>query len=307
MRYVTVLQDVLRFAREHDVHLVHAHTEDFAELACGISRDLGVPSVATIHGVNTARNTTVRAPQRRYLGRWLNAADRVILVGEPLRKFVKGLTGRDGHFRVVHNGVRLFNVERQHEPFASSTVRLISVSNLHEGKGVDITLRALEQLSRRGIKNWHYTVVGGGAMGHEWRGLASDLGIGDLVEFVGPVEHSRVAGFLSRADIFVLPSYREAFGIAYLEAMSLGLLVIGVEMQGAAEFVKHGINGLLVRPKSVEHLSEQLSFALGNPDETRRMARNGLVTATVEFTWTAHAESLLGVYEELVSRQSATP
>jgi glycosyltransferase involved in cell wall biosynthesis len=67
------------------------------------------------------------------------------------------------------------------------------------------------------------------------------------VELAGARPHEEIPQYLAAADVFILPSYREAFGIAYLEAMAAGLLVVGVRDQGPSAFIEHGISGLLVR------------------------------------------------------------
>lgn len=300
MQFFVLYRRVVEYAREHHVQLIHAHTEALAEVASIAAHALGIPSLVTIHGINTSRRYLGTTKQKAYFRRTLNACDRVILVGEPLHDFFTEITGRDDHFRVVHNGFHLPIALEYRALFDNPVRQLVSVSNLHEGKGIDLTLRALALLKAKGVNRWHYNIVGDGYMRLQWENLTSTLGLTNQVTFVGAVAHDKVADFLIRADIFVLPSWREAFGIAYLEAMACGLLTIGVKGQGAAAFICHGDTGLLCKPKDVEDLARCLAEAMQQPKAMQIIAEAGRIVVTKEFSWGNHAQQLIKVYRELV-------
>jgi len=294
----------LDYAKKHGVELIHAHTEGLAEVAVAVGRKLNIPVVLTLHGINTSPRFIGNEAQRAHLRKAMNACDRIFLVGEPLRPFFRELCGRDDHFRVVHNGFRLSGRAPMPRTILEGDIaRLISVSNLHEGKGIDLTIRALAQLRDQGVGRWHYTIVGDGYERLMLEKLVADLNLGDMVSFAGAVEHESVVDYLSDADLFVLPSYREAFGIAYLEAMACGLATIGVKGQGAAEFICHGENGLLVEPKNVNDLAVQIRGLMDNPEQARRLAEAGRKTARDDFNWARHASALASLYRETIGEE----
>jgi glycosyltransferase involved in cell wall biosynthesis len=115
--------------------------------------------------------------------------------------------------------------------------------------------------------------------------------------------HDAAMRVLAQANVFVLPSYREAFGIAYLEAMALGLLAIGVSGQGPEAFITHERTGLLVRPNDVESLVATMGAVLDNAGEMRRIATAGQRLVRVQFTWATHAQKLMAVYREALGEQ----
>lgn len=305
MLFSCLYRKAMAYARKHRVQLIHAHTEALAEIASSVAGKLGISSVVTIHGINTSHRYLGTAAQKEHFRKALNACDRVVLVGEPLRQYFAAITGRDDHFRVVHNGFRLPDACGKREICTGIIKRLISVSNLHEGKGLDLTIRALAMLQASGIRDWSYHIVGDGYMRAELEQLVQSLNLQKKITFIGAVEHAEVASHLKQADLFVLPSYREAFGIAYLEAMACGLLVIGVEGQGAAEFIRHRENGLLTKPKDIDDLAGHIRFAMVNPEETQRMAEAGCDTAMHDFNWTTHATALRSIYRELLQDRKA--
>lgn len=290
--------------QDRGIRIIHAHTEAIGHAIAPIAKELGIPLVITVHGINTEARLLNTAWKRRRLREALRNAARVVLVGESLRTHFKSLAGGDANFRVVHNGFRPFSSRRSKKrPDWGVPLRLISVSNLHEGKGIDLNIEALARLRDVGIDDWAYAIVGAGAERAGLERLANRLGLGDKITFHGRVSHDRVSMLLEDADVFVLPSYREAFGIAYLEAMAAGLLAIGVLGQGPEAFIRHGETGLLVDPRSVESLFLALRSVFEQGPQMRRIAAAGRTHVEGEFTWERHAARVVTVYEEALSER----
>jgi glycosyltransferase involved in cell wall biosynthesis len=289
-----------RIIASFDPDLVHAHTELPACVAVEVAKDLGKPTVVTLHGINTAAklNTT---KQLMFQRRWLSQADRIILVGKPLIEHFEAIVGRSDHFTVVANGLRLSHSSQSLGAGNwSNPIQLVSLSNLHEGKGVDITLRALKKLRTQGINDWSYKIVGDGSQRDYLEHLTDSLELRDQVRFVGGCHQHEVYNHLNGCDVFVLPSYREAFGIAYLEAMAVGLLAIGVSGQGPEAFILHRETGLMVQPRSVDSLYACLRDVLANPLEMQRIATQGKIYVQNNFTLEHHAKRLAKVYREAI-------
>jgi len=82
---------------------------------------------------------------------------------------------------------------------------------------------------------------------------------------------SDIRPFLAEMDVFVFPSYREGFGVSVMEALSMEVPVIVSDIIGCNEIVEHGVNGLLVKPKSLDDLTQTMHFVLSNPSELKKM------------------------------------
>ena len=295
-----VMPKLQELTKNNSYDLIHAHTETCGLAAQKAGKFYGIPSCITVHGVDTChRMWNGRAGKMFYDA--LSKTDRLIYVGKPLHERFDPYLPRHDHIRIVYNGFRLPDLKK----CPSTTFkdydkwRIISVSNLVEGKGVDINLRALAKLNKSGVQSWCYTVVGDGAERKKLENLACQLGVADKVTFVGACPHDKVYKLLSQADVFSLPSYREAFGIAYLEAMNFGLLTIGVLGQGAEAFIKNNENGILVKAKDVDALASKFKFVFQNLDKAKIFAEAGKATAFESFTWKIHAKNLLEVYYDL--------
>ena len=287
--------------RACSAQVIHVHTELAAFAVVPVAKKLGIPVVVTLHGINMAPRQLDTPKKRARLQRTLAGADRVILVGEPLRAYFAPLAGGDGNFCVVPNGFFLPDFSRTGNLLQNdSPLRLISISNLQEGKGIDLNLQALALLDQRGMRDWQYTIVGDGPERSHLEALAAEKGLKDRVKFWGHLPHQEALTKLKDADVFLLPSYREAFGVAYLEAMAAGLLTIGVKGQGPEAFILDGKTGFLISPKDVIAIVDRLEFIVRHKEDCRGIAERGREVVTTEFTWQRHAEKLMAVYSEVI-------
>ena len=211
--------------------------------------------------------------------------------------------GNDNNFVVVPNGF-LFSKDMliKNKPYWPDMLTFVSVSNLSDdAKRIDISLRAFAELEKEKKYNWNYVVIGDGTFKTEYEKLAFSLGLKDKVKFVGFCTHKEVYRYLLKSDIFCLPSFPEAFGVAHLEAMAFGLLTIGTRGQGPSMFIKHEETGLLVEKDSVFSLKSVLQMIFEHPEKMKLIALNGKKQAHENFTWKQHAKKLSAIYQEAQS------
>ena len=145
-----------------------------------------------------------------------------------------------------------------------------------------------------------YIIVGDGAE-NKLQKLAKELGVYERVEFTGVLSHDYVLKYMKEADIFSLPSWNEAFGIVYIEAMACGKPVIGCEGEGLEDFVRNFETGLLVKPKEVNGLAKAMDFLLSNPGKAREIGERGRKLVLDNYTWEKNAEKTIRVYQEVLS------
>jgi D-inositol-3-phosphate glycosyltransferase len=109
---------------------------------------------------------------------------------------------------------------------------------------------------------------------------------------------------MAQADMFVMPSFFEAFGCVYVEAMSCGTLTCGCNNSGAAEIIADGVDGLLVEEKSSKDIADRILWAIENPEQAAVMAQKGKKKAE-QFSWDASAKALVDVYKQYVKASTA--
>jgi N-acetyl-alpha-D-glucosaminyl L-malate synthase BshA len=130
---------------------------------------------------------------------------------------------------------------------------------------------------------------------------ARDLGVADKVFFLGKID--AVAPLLAGADLFLLPSNSESFGLSALEALACGVPVIGTDAGGLPEVVRHGETGILCPPGDVERMSEAAVEILSDRDRWRAMSTRGASDARERFS----LDEIVAEYEAFYEYALASP
>lgn len=122
---------------------------------------------------------------------------------------------------------------------------LATVSRLEKEKNYEFLLRGIAELCRKRGNDFQVLIIGGGSRMEELKMLAEDLGISDLVTFLGNVPNQEVKDFLNASDLFLFASRSETQGIVLAEAMAAGDPVVAVHAVGSDDIVEDGVNGFL--------------------------------------------------------------
>jgi D-inositol-3-phosphate glycosyltransferase len=140
--------------------------------------------------------------------------------------------------------------------------------------------------------------AGSGAEVARLRDLASDLRVGGRVVFYPPQPQARLADFYAAANVVLVPSRSESFGLVALEAQACGTPVVAAGVGGLRYVVENGVSGFLVAGHDPGDHAERLLAVLSDRDRAQRMGRAG-VRQSMRFSWDATAAAALGVYREL--------
>jgi glycosyltransferase involved in cell wall biosynthesis len=164
------------------------------------------------------------------------------------------------------------------------------------GKGVEMVIKALPEVIKA-VPDVFYLVVGEGDLQPRLVELARENLIQDRVIFPGAVQVKQLRAYYSRADVYVMPSRQEGFGIVFLEAMFFGKPVIAAKHGGAPEIVQEGLTGFLVDPDDLKGLTARLIQLL--QDEALRAKMGGAGRQRVEenFTFARFEQALTGILD----------
>ncbi|MDR3602414.1 MAG: glycosyltransferase [Desulfosporosinus sp.] len=293
------------------VDLIHAHVaHPDGAAALRFGRKYKIPVVVTVHGQDFAYTLQRSQTCAKSVRATLQGASGVILVSAKLKTQYGLETWADQleKYRVIYNGVDLEDVVQQPGPQGNDSEPgtktsgqiLLTVGFLRPDKGHAVVLKALPELIRQ-FPDLEYRIVGDGTERPKLEALAQALGIGRQVVFLGSLPHPEAMTEMAQCDTFILPSWNEAFGVVYLEAMAYGKPIIGTTEEGISEILAQEDVGKAVPARDVAALTAAIRGLLENPQAAQAMGARGKELVTRRFTWDYNARQTLQMYKEIVN------
>lgn len=142
----------------------------------------------------------------------------------------------------------------------------IFVGNIIPRKGLSTLLKACDLLKKQGFKDYQVLIIGDGSQKSELESLTSDYALEDCVQWLGRVDYDRLGKYFNSADVFVLPTLEDTWGMVVLEAMVFGKAILCSQAAGTAELIQEGESGYCFDPQKPEQLAELMSHFIKQPE-----------------------------------------
>ena len=291
LRRVRFVRGMVRSWKPNVVHAYYASSYGL----------LGALSGARIYTISVWGSDVYAFPKRgeifkRILSFSLGRASRVFSTSEAMAEETRKYTSTP--LTVIPFGVdtdALAHPNRVlHTPFVFGTIK--SLAPIY---GIDVLIRAFDQVRRLADREVRLLLVGGGPQEAELKALARSLKMSGWVEFTGAVPHAQVQPCLERMDVFCALSREESFGVAIVEAMASGLPVVVSDAPGPAEIVSDGHDGYVVPRESVDAAAQAMLKLL--EDETwNRFAGNAAQSARNKYHWPQNVQAQMDAYASLL-------
>ena len=294
--------------------LVHSHYWLSGAVGLELAARWRVPHVAMFHTLGEVKNRarrTEREPEVRIETerRIARSADRIVVASQHESNLLTRLyDAPSNRIAVEPLGVDLDvfqpvkREEARHILGLPDGPIILFVGRIEPLKGLDLLVKALGELDGP----FTLMVVGGDdrASGvlSEIRLQAGELGIERQIEFVGSVQHDRLPLYYSAADVCVVPSYYESFGLVAVEAMACGIPVVASRVGGLTSTVRDGVTGYLIPWRCPEPFTERLETLLAN-GELRANLGMAARTAAQQFGWARVGEGIANLYRSLLAPQ----
>lgn len=179
---------------------------------------------------------------------------------------------------------------------------IMTVARLEKVKGIQYLIEAFYILnSKLQVPNSKLIIIGDGSQRNNLVNLVKKLSLEDRVIFLGEVSNPKIPETLAAADCFVLPSLKEGFGIAILEAMAAGLPVIATNVGGIPDIIKQAIDGILVPPKNPSAIAEAMIKIYTQPDFAQNLVKNATVNLE-KYNWQDIAKRVYKIYLSFSSK-----
>ena len=298
--------------------MVHSHYWQSGWAGGLFARRLGLPHVTMFHTLGEVKNRAriseqeprLRIKHERTIARRANA---IVTASEHERVLLQRYYGADPrHMHTIPCGVDLDVFTPRDRGAARRLLQLPPdspvitwVGRLEKLKGVDILVGAVAQLAER---DFTLLIVGGddraSSLRRELEEQARELGVSANVRFEGAVAHDRLPLYYSAADVCVVPSYYESFGLVAVEAMACGTPVVASRVGGLVSTVTDGVTGYLIPWRCPEPFAEKLEVLLNNPELRANFSR--AARRSVErFRWSRVGLQVAAMYDEVIAEHRA--
>lgn len=295
--------------------VVHAHDWVAAAAGVSIARAAGMPLVATIHateaGLWNGWLTKPLSRKRHDMEAWLvREAARTIVCSAAMREEVSAALAVPTNDLVqVHNAVdpaawhttgRQRDEIRHRAGIPADAPLLVLAGRVEWEKGGDVAVRALPHI-RRAHPGTNLVIAGSGSQRPTLTDLARRQRVARAVRLTGHLDQPAVAALLGTADVALVPSSYEPFGLVALEASAAGTPVVAGAAGGLPEIVTHGENGLLVPPRDPRALADAVTGLLADPDYAAGLVRTAQRAIEAWYVWPITARETEKVYHEAVA------
>jgi glycosyltransferase involved in cell wall biosynthesis len=255
--------------------------------------------------------------------RVLETAERIVATSPQEKDHMRSLVSpTKGHIDIIPCGTDITHFgsvsrteARRKLGIALDEKVVLYVGRFDPRKGIETLVRAVGQSQSRKQGNVHLIVGGGSRPGQtdglereRIEGIVAELEMGAMTHFPGLLNQAQLPTYYAAADVCVVPSHYEPFGLVAVEAMACGIPVIASKVGGLQFTVLDGKTGLLVPAKNEVAFAQAIDSILMHPDQQQRLGQGARSHVEVEFSWDGVASQLAKLYLQLMAKkQPATP
>jgi glycosyltransferase involved in cell wall biosynthesis len=295
-----------------DFDVMHVH--DWLAAFSGISfkHYLKKPIILTMHSTEVGRAQGLHSPDSFSINgiEWWATyeADRVIVCSNSMKNEICD------HFNLPREKVDIIpnaiDASKYEIPVDRGAVRqrygvgwgeklILCVGRLVPQKGVEYFIRAIPLIAKR-YPEAKFIIVGEGWSRDLLEEEARATGHANKISFTGFASDKQVIELMTSADVLVVPSIYEPFGIVALEGMATGVPVVASQVGGLAEVIDHDKTGIFVYPRSPESLAWGIDKVLSDPDHAKQLTKNAKEKLHKAYSWETVAMKTVEVYKKVV-------
>ncbi|MBN2513017.1 MAG: glycosyltransferase [Sedimentisphaerales bacterium] len=288
--------------------VVHCHFGPNASMLVDLKKvGLDIPLITSFHGYDI--NSYPRQAGKDCYKDLFDLGDLFTANTNFTKKKMVDLGCPEHKIHIIHESLRCdkFFVPLERRPASGEVVTLLTVGRMVEKKGYAYSLQAAALMKSRGYA-FRYWAVGDGLLMNHYKQLAAELGITEVVSFLGAQTEAEILNLYRQADIFILPSVEaadgdcEGQGLVLQEAQMAGIPVVSTLHNGIPDGVQHEITGFLVPEKDPVQLADRIEYLIQNPQIRLEMGRRGQEFVRSKFDVSSVTDALMHLFEKIAVR-----
>ncbi|WP_353929808.1 glycosyltransferase family 1 protein [Okeanomitos corallinicola TIOX110] len=316
------VKQLLKFQKENGIKYEVVHTNYWLSSWVGLQlkKIQGSKQVHTYHSLgiikyNTIDNIPLVASQRLAVERKvLETAERIVATSPQEKHHMRTLVSQQGNIDIIPCGTNIKHfgsvdrdTARAALGFDADAKVVLYVGRFDPRKGIETLVRAVRESKFFGDKNLKLIIGGGSTPGNSdgrerdrIEGIVKELGMSECTIFPGLLKQEILPTYYAAADVCVVPSHYEPFGLVAVEAMACGTPVIASDVGGLQFSVVNENTGLLVPPQDVTAFSHAIDRILENPEWRAALGKSANMRVMSKFSWDGVASQLDSLYTELL-------
>jgi glycosyltransferase involved in cell wall biosynthesis len=283
--------EIKKIIADEHIDLIHVH---HFEMSCSfvylLKKIVNIPIILTVHTALHIDNEylklriNIKEPLRWIIRifpilwfekKSIRASDFIITVSKNLECFCRSLRN-DNHCKMIPNAISLqqFNPDIMPANFNINEFTILCPGRISPEKGQIYLVDALKIIREKVPAQVIFMGSEDPIMGSVIKKRIRLLNLDEYVHFYPPQNHDNTPPYYKAADIIVIPSLSESFGLTILENMALGNVVVASEIGGVPDLIENGKTGVLVPPANPQKLADAIIFTLTNDDLQKEIRKN---------------------------------
>ena len=294
-----------------NINVIHAHDWLVAHAAASLKHAYRIPMVATVHATEYGRHQGhLPGPMNKLIHQiewWLTfESARTICCSQYMMEQITDIFQLPSDkVEVIPNGidtnsfqkdVNINLFKRKYVPPGDKLV--FFVGRLVYEKGVQTVIEAMPRIMNK-IPNVTFVVAGSGPHLNQLKSLVETSGLQEKVRFTGHIDFDDLCAFYRCADLTVVPSLYEPFGMVVLESMAMDTPTIVADTGGLSEIVVHEETGLKFEPGDADSLADAMLRILSDDNLSRRLTSDAMAYMGEQFNWDRIARRTIEVYHDV--------
>jgi len=292
--HIPRIKSLLKKIKPDILHAHYASSYGFVAAALDFH-----PFVVSVWGSDITTFSKKSLIHRHLIKYVLKKADRVTVTSWFLHSMVMNLVPVNEKISVIPFGIETKKFKPRSEYSYDRETIIGSTKALFPQYGTEYLIKAFSLVESK-YGDVRLVLIGGGSLRDSLRKLTGKLKISEKVDFIDQVPHFEIPDYLRKIDIFVVPSIKESFGVAALEASACEIPVIASNTGGLPEVVLHNKTGFLVPPKDHRSLAAAIAELIENPSLRKKFGEEGRKFVSRSYDWVENSQSMDQLYHDLL-------
>ncbi|MEA5583244.1 glycosyltransferase family 1 protein [Nodularia harveyana UHCC-0300] len=323
------LDNFLKFQTENQIKydLVHTNYWHSSWIGMQLKKIQGSQQIHTYHSLGAVKYNTIEtipliANQRLAVEKQvLETAERIVATSPQEQQHMRSLVSTAGYIDIIPCGTdirRFGSIDRQtarlNLGITPETKLVLYVGRFDPRKGIETLVRAVNESQLRGDKNLKLIIGGGSTPGNSdgierdrIENIINELGMTEFTILPGRLSQEILPTYYAAADVCVVPSHYEPFGLVAIEAMASGTPVVASDVGGLQFTVVPEVTGLLAPPQNVAAFAAAIDRIVLNPELREKLGQAGRQRVESKFSWDGVATQLGELYTEILQQKVKEP